>query len=63
MAHAFKFEVTVTVERTQGKFASRADIADEIRAELENADPGSLSGLGADGDSVYEVTEFSVDQL
>lgn len=61
MAHRFKFEVEVTVERTTGKFASREELADAIRDMLENADEGSIYSVGADGDSEYETTEWQVE--
>jgi hypothetical protein len=56
----FEFTVKVTVERESGKFASRDEIAEELRQAIEYADPGSVSGVGADGDSEYAVTEWEV---
>lgn len=61
MAHTFEFKVTVTVERVTGKFASRDEISEAIMSELEGADPGYLSGLGTDGSSDYETTDFTVE--
>lgn len=61
MAHTFVFTVTVEVERDSGKFASRDDIAEQLRDELERADPGTVSGVGADGSSEYTVTRFEVE--
>jgi hypothetical protein len=55
----FRFCIDVEVERTQGKFASREELAELIQADLEQAQP-DLSGCGADGDSEYEVTSFDV---
>lgn len=61
MAHHFAFTVRVTVERTEGKFAARDEIADALRDELEGAQPSEIYGLGADGASTYEVTDFEVE--
>lgn len=62
MAHTFEFKITVTLERTQGKFASRDEMSEALMSELEGADPGGVYGIGADGNSDYEVTDFSVEQ-
>lgn len=56
----FKFEITVEVDRESGKFAGRDEIEDELRTALTDADPGNVSGVGADGDSEYVVTEWTV---
>ena len=63
MAHTFEFKITVTLERTQGKFAARDEMSEAIMAELEGADPGGVYGIGADGASDYEVTDFTVEEL
>jgi hypothetical protein len=61
MAHRFTVTLEVEVERTEGKFASRDEIAEAIQEALANAGEGeSLSGLGADGDSEYEITSSVV---
>lgn len=57
MSMTFQFLVTVEVSRTQGKFATREELAEQIRAELEGADPGSLEG--AEGGE-YTVESFDV---
>jgi hypothetical protein len=62
MAHSFTFTVTVTLERTQGKFAARDDLAEALRGELEGADPGGVYGVGADGASDYDVTGWDVSE-
>ncbi|QBZ73231.1 hypothetical protein SEA_THERESITA_42 [Microbacterium phage Theresita] len=61
MAHTFEFKVRVVVERTEGKFASRDEIADALRDEIESNQPYSVDGIGADGSSSYEVTEYEVE--
>ena len=56
----FTFTVNVTVERTEGKFASRDDIAAQIQAALEGADEGSWTG---ENDGQYETSNWSVEEV
>lgn len=56
----FNFTVFVEVERTEGKFASRDEIAEQILEALDGANPGSISGVGADGTTEYEIVDFEV---
>lgn len=63
MAHTFEFKITVTLERDQGKFASREEMSEALIAELEGADPGGVYGIGADGSSDYSVTDFTVEEV
>ena len=59
----FAFTVTVEVERITGKFASRDEIREALETEISDAiGAADLSGLGADGESEYEVTDSSVDE-
>jgi hypothetical protein len=61
MAHTFKVELEVIVERIEGKFASRDEIAEAIQEALASAGEGeSLSGIGADGNSEYEIISSTV---
>ena len=61
MAHRFRVTLEVEVEREQGKFASREELAEAITEVLSNAGEGeSLSGIGADGDSEYVITSSTV---
>ena len=53
---------TVELEREQGKFATRDEMAEAIIEWLENADEGSIYGIGADGDSTYNTTMWEVEQ-
>ena len=63
MAHAFRIVAEVSVERESGKFASREEIAEQLVDLVEAAlDGETLHGLGADGDSVYEVAEVTVEE-
>jgi len=56
----FVFTVEVEVERVQGKFAGRDEISEQLLEAVEGADPGSVDGVGVDGDSEYEVTSWEV---
>jgi len=56
----FHYTVRVLVERTEGLFATRDEIADQIREELELAEPGALEG---EEGGVYEITEFEVEEV
>jgi hypothetical protein len=60
MAHVLKLQIEVTLERTEGKFASRSEMAEALVNELEGMDPGSLYGLGANSESTYDITDWSV---
>lgn len=55
----FKFVVEVEVQRTRGKFASRDEIADQIREALEGADPQTYTG-GNEGE--YETASWDVNE-
>lgn len=56
----FIFEVEVNVDRVEGKFASRDEIAAQIQQALEDADPGSFDG---DNGGQYESNEWSVNEI
>lgn len=61
MAHRFSVVIEVQVERTEGKFASRDEIAEAVQEALANAGEGeTLSGLGVDGTSEYEIISSEV---
>ena len=61
MAHRFTVTLEIEVERIEGKFASRDEIAEAIQEALASAGEGeSLSGIGADGTSEYEITSSVV---
>lgn len=51
-----QFTIEATLEKTSGKFVSGEDLAEEIKGEIEGADPGSVSV----DDSEYDVTSWSV---
>jgi hypothetical protein len=59
---SYRFTLTVETERESGKFASRDEILDAIREAIEGANPDQLDGLGADGASVYNITDWSLDE-
>jgi hypothetical protein len=56
----FTYTVSVSVERDEGKFASRDEVAEQLQEALESADPGSVDGVGADGSSTYSVVNWDV---
>jgi hypothetical protein len=58
MAHRFKFVVEVELERSEGRFVSRDDMAQELLDAIESADPGSVDV----DESSYEVTDWSVSE-
>lgn len=60
MAHRFTYTVTVEVERTEGKFASRDELSEQIMDELEGCDPGTVEG---DNGGQYDVTEWTVEDV
>lgn len=51
-----EFTVTVTLNKTEGKFVSKADLCEQIRDALETADPGSVEVE----DSTYDVESWDV---
>jgi len=54
----FAFTVTAEVNRIEGKFASRDDIGEQIRSELEGCDPGSFTG---ENGGEYETVSWEVE--
>lgn len=56
----FKFEVTVEVERTQGKFASRDTIESVIQDVLSDSNPDEIT---TDEDAQYNITSWDVDAM
>lgn len=62
MAHTISLTVTFTLEREEGKFASRSDMADALIELVESSlDGEAIYGLGADADSTYEITDINAD--
>ena len=53
------FTVEVEVERTEGKFASKDELADQILEAIEQADPSNLDG---DEGGQYEVSGWTVER-
>jgi hypothetical protein len=56
----FVFEVEVEVERDEGKFASRDELAEQIESALTDADPGTLDG---DAGGSYSTSSWSVAEI
>lgn len=53
----FNFAIEVEVERTEGKFASKDELQEQIQEWLEQANQGTLEG---ENGGQYEVTEWDV---
>ena len=53
----FRIIIEGDAERSEGKFASRDDIIQQIVEELEGADPGEVEG---ENGGTYEITEWNV---
>jgi len=53
----FTFTVNATVERTEGKFASRDEIEAQLQEALDSANPETCEG---ENGGQYEVTEWDV---
>lgn len=59
----FTFTVTVELERLEGKFASRDELESALFDEIQDAAPSEVSGVGADGESTYEVAGWTVETV
>lgn len=59
MASHFTFVVHVELERDEGKFAAREDMAELLVSEIEGADPSSIDP----GEATYSVTDWTVDEF
>lgn len=55
-----RLTVDVEVRREAGKFAPGEEIKSAFQEALQDADPGEVSGIGADGDSVYVTESWEV---
>jgi hypothetical protein len=58
MGMVIRYIVEVELTHVSGKFASKDDLREKIREEIEGADPGSVT---SDDDAEYEVSSFSVE--
>lgn len=54
----FQFIVSASVERDEGKFASRDELAEQITDAILSADPGSLEG---EAGGTYSVISWTVE--
>jgi hypothetical protein len=63
MRFSFSYTIDVEVDRSQGKFASRDELEDQLREAindaLESADPGTLEG---EAGGEYETTSWEVNE-
>lgn len=53
----FSYTVEVEVERDEGKFATKDELADQIEEALQDADPGTLEG---ENGGSYSVVTWEV---
>jgi hypothetical protein len=53
----FKFTVEVEVERTEGKFAGKDELADQLRDAIEESNPQEVEG---ENGGRYDVTMWEV---
>jgi hypothetical protein len=53
----FTYTIEVEAERTEGKFASRDDIGEQIQSEIDGANPGTVDG---ENGGTYEISEWEV---
>lgn len=61
MAHHFKFTVSVTVERTSGKFAPVEEIEAALTTGIDDGlSSASLDGLDQDGTSEYTIADYDI---
>ena len=60
MGMSFTFQVEIEVERTEGRFASKAELAEQLLEAIEGSDPGSLY---SDAGGEYEVISFEVTEV
>jgi hypothetical protein len=51
--------VTVEVCHVRGKFASNEELAEKLKEEIEQADPGTID---TDSEAEYAVESFTVEQ-
>lgn len=55
----FTFTLSVTIDRTEGKFATRDELQDQLTEELD----GTLSVIQLEGENGgrYEVTDYNIE--
>lgn len=57
------FQVEVETQHTSGKFAGRDEIAEAILEWLQDANDTLVHGIGVDGESEYEVVDWSIEEI
>jgi hypothetical protein len=56
----FTFTVNVHIERTEGKFATKDEMEEQLIQALADANPNQLDG---DDGGVYEVTDWDIESV
>lgn len=52
--------IDFALSKTEGPFVSKEDLINEMQGAMEQADPGEFGGLGANGNSCWEVSDWQV---
>ncbi len=55
----FEFLITAEVSRSEGKFATRDELREQLQEALESADPGTMSG---ENGGEYNVDNWNVEE-
>jgi hypothetical protein len=55
--------VEAELQHVTGKFAARDEVEEILIDELENVDPGEVSGVGEDGETEYEIVDWQVSAM
>lgn len=61
MAHTYRFLDEIEVEHVSGKFAPGDEISGQL-VTLGGAEESEVSGIGADGETTYQVNSWSVEE-
>lgn len=56
-----RLQVDVELSHVEGKFAGKDEVEEAIAEMVEAADEGMVSGVGADGDTTYEIEDWAVE--
>ena len=55
--------IEAELQHITGKFAGREEVAEDLIAVVEDADPGEVAGVGEEGDTAYEITDWQVSAM
>lgn len=60
MSTILEFKVTIELEKSEGKFASKDELLDLMKEALEDADPGSIS---CENEGIYDTLTWDVEAI